>query len=383
MRPKLLALAVIVVLVGAAGCSSSSSSSSSSSVTDTTGTTGAGNGSAAVGHVFVINLENKGYDETWGPSSVATYLNGTLRPEGQLLEQYYGIGHFSLDNYLAEISGQAPNPTTQGDCPTYVEFTSTGTGADQQALGSGCVYPSSVTTIADQLNAAGKTWKAYQEDMANSATEAKTCRHPAIGAVDVTLAARQGDMYATRHDPFVYFHSIIDSPSCAANVVDYTALAGDLASVATTPNLSFITPNLCNDGHDSPCVDGRPGGLVSADAWLQAQVPAILASPAFKQDGLLIITFDEAEVVGSQADATACCNTPPSPNTAMPGQTGPGGGRIGALVIGAPVKPGTSNPTPYNHYALLCSLEDLFGLDHLGFAGAPGLTCFGPDVYGA
>ncbi len=219
--------------------------------------------------------------------------------------------------------------------------------------------------------------------MGNSATEPKTCRHPSIGETDPTLGARPGDMYATRHDPFVYFHSVIDSPSCATNVVDFTALTTDLASVATTPNLSYITPNLCHDGHDSPCVDGQPGGLVSADAWLQAQVPAILASPAFQQDGLLIITFDEAEAVGDQTDASACCNTPPSPNAAMPGLTGPGGGRVGALVLGPSVKPGTSNPTPYNHYALLCSIEDVFKVDHLGFAGAPGLTCFGKDVYGA
>ena len=378
MHRTLLIGVCLVVLIAAAGCSSSSSTAAK----QTTGTTSAAAGSP-IGHVFVINLENKDYDETWGPSSVATYLNGTLRPQGQLLDQYYGIGHFSLDNYLAEISGQAPNPTTQTDCPQYIEFTSTGTGADGQALGHGCVYPPSVKTIADQLQAAGKTWKAYQEDMANSATEAKSCRHPAIGAVDNTLTARPGDMYATRHDPFVYFHSIIDSPNCAADVVDYTALAPDLASVATTPNLSFITPNLCHDGHDAPCVDGEKGGLVSADAWLQAQVPAILASPAFKQDGLLIITFDEAEAVGNQVDATSCCNTPASPNAAQPGQSGPGGGRIGALVIGQPVKPGTSNPQPYNHYALLCSIEDIFKLDHLGFAGAAGLTCFGPDVYGS
>jgi phospholipase C len=360
VRRKLLIAVVLVVVIAAAGCSSSSpAANESAGSSDPTGTTSAPSGNP-IGHVFVINLENKGYDETWGPASVATYLNGTLRPQGQLLEQYYGIGHFSLDNYLAEISGQAPNPTTQSDCPQYVEFNTTGVGADGQALGSGCVYPSSVKTVADQLDAAGKTWKAYQEDMANSATEPTTCRHPAIGAADTTLAARPGDMYATRHDPFVYFHSVIDSPSCAANVVDFTAMATDLASVATTPNLSFITPNLCHDGHDAPCVNSEKGGLVSSDAWLQAQVPAILDSPAFKQDGLLIITFDEAEVVGTQADATACCNTPPSPNAAMPGQTGPGGGRVGALVIGGPIKPDTSNPQPYNHYALLCSIEDVF-----------------------
>ena len=96
---------------------------------------------------------------------------------------------------------------------------------------------------------------------------------------------------------------------------------------------------------------------------------------------MLVITFDEAEVGGSEGDSTACCKTPPSPNSAQPGITGPGGGRVGALVISTQTKAGTTNATPYNHYALLCSMENVFGLSHLGFAGAPGLNCFGKDVY--
>jgi phosphatidylinositol-3-phosphatase len=72
-----------------------------------------------------------------------------------------------------------------------------------------------------------------------------------------------------------------------------------------------------------------------------------------------------------------------SPNSPLPGLTGPGGGRVGALVISSATKPNTTSNTPYNHYALLCSLENVFGLTHLGFAGAPGLTCFGKDVYNA
>ncbi|MEY2566901.1 MAG: phosphatidylinositol-3-phosphatase [Actinomycetota bacterium] len=330
--------------------------------------------------MFVINLENKSFEETWGAASPATFLNGTLRPKGQLLSQYYGTAHFSLGNYIAQISGQGPNPDTQADCVQFKEFVSTGTGDNQQELGTGCVYPKNVKTIGDQLTAAGKTWRAYQEDIGNSATEAKTCRHPVIGEGDTTLVARQGDMYATRHNPFMYFHSIIDDPaSCAENVVGYDALTTDLASESTTPNLAYITPNLCHDGHDTPCVDGQPGGLVSSDKMLSEIVPAILASPAFKKDGMLIVTFDEAE----GDDSTACCDTPPSPNAPMPGRNGPGGGRVGAVVVAATVEAGSENDTPYNHYALLCSIENVFGLDHLGFAGAPGLKCFGPDVYAA
>lgn len=330
-------------------------------------------GPRSIGHLFVINLENENFTTTWGASSQARYLNTTLLAKGKLLTQYYGIGHASLDNYIAEISGQSPNPRTQGDCVNYTDFVSTGTGQYGQALGQGCEYPKSVLTIADQLTAAGKTWRGYMEDMGTP------CRHPAIGANDVTISPKPGDMYATRHNPFVYFHSLVDSPVCTQNDVDFSHLATDLASVATTPNLSFITPNVCHDGHDSPCVDGEPGGLVSADRWLSTEVPAILASPAYKADGMLIITFDEATI----ADASSCCHTPTAPNAAKPGLSGPGGGRIGTLLLSARVKPGTTDATLYNHYSLLCSMEDMFGLSHLGFAGAPGLPCFAKDVYDA
>jgi phosphatidylinositol-3-phosphatase len=321
--------------------------------------------------VFVINLENEDYDSTWGNASPAHYLNGTLVPKGKLLTQYFAIGHASLDNYIAEISGQSPNPSTQGDCIQYREFVATGTGPYGQALGSGCVYPRTVATIADQLSAAGKTWRAYMEDMGTP------CRHPAIGTDDETIVPHAGDMYATRHNPFVYFHSIIDSPVCASNVVDLGSLDVDLQSIDTTPNFAFITPNVCHDGHDKPCVDGEPGGLVSADQFLADQVPKIMDSPAFKADGLLVVTVDEAEIT----NATACCNTPPAPNTEKPGISGPGGGRIGTLLVSSRVRANTIDSRPYNHYALLCSLEDIFGLSHLGFASAPGLGCFGRDVY--
>jgi hypothetical protein len=240
-----------------------------------------------------------------------------------------------------------------------------------------------VPTVADQLAQNHLTWKGYMEDIAQSQTEAKTCRHPAIGSVDDTQQASAGDEYAARHDPFVYFHSIIDSPSCAADVVGLAQLSHDLRAVATTPNLSYITPNLCDDGHDAPCVDGRPGGLVSADAWLRSWVPKILASPAFRLDGMLVITFDEADLEGSNADSSACCGEGPGPNSPMPGITGPGGGRVGAIVISRWTQPGVVNATAYNHYGLLRTIEDLYGLGHLGYAGDPAVQSFGPDVFDA
>src|SRR5665213_3676468 len=151
----------------------------------------------------------------------------------------------------------------------------------------------------------------------------------------------------------------------------------DLASAATTANYSFITPDLCHDGHNSPCRNGEPGGLVSADAFLAHWIPIIMKSPAYRDAGLIIITFDEA----ASADASACCNEPSGPNTKLPGAHGPGGGRVGAVVLSPFIRPGTVSKVPYNHYSMLRSVEDLFGLKHIGYAGQRGLVPFGADVY--
>jgi len=334
----------------------------------------------AVGHVFVINLENKGYEATFGPSSPAPYLSRTLVGQGALLTRYYGTAHNSLPNYLAQISGQGPDSATQADCRTYTDFVATGTAAPEQVVGDGCVYPASVQTLPGQLEASGRTWKGYMEGMGGVPEQPQTCRHPALGAVDDTQQAEVGDQYAVRHDPFVYFHSIIDSPSCAAHVVPLDRLDADLAAAGTTADLTYITPDLCHDGHDAPCVDGRPGGLVSADQFLSTWVPRIQASPAFRSDGLLIVTFDEAD--SPLGDATACCGGAAGPNSPLPGITGPGGGRVGAVVLGPSVRPGTTSATAYDHYALLASIEDVFGLAHLGRAATAPYR-FGPDVYTA
>jgi hypothetical protein len=194
------------------------------------------------------------------------------------------------------------------------------------------------------------------------------CRHPEPGAEDNDQDASPGDQYATRHNTFVYFGAITSSPQCRQNVVDFTELAKDLQSAATTPNLSYISPNLCNDGHDSPCADGREGGLVSADVWLKKHIPTIRDSPAFKQDGFLIITFDEAE--GNRAGPKG-----------VPGGTA--GGRVGALVLSPFVRAGTTSDKTYSHYSLLATIEDIFSLPRLGYAGAPGVNSFGPDVFNA
>jgi phosphatidylinositol-3-phosphatase len=335
-------------------------------------------------HVFIIVLENEGFETVFSKNSPAPYLSRVLVSKGELLRQYYAIGHFSLDNYIAMVSGQAPNAYTQNDCPTYYDFALLSKGLDEngQALGAGCVYPGSVLTIANQLEAKQLNWAAYMEDMESN------CEHPRVGQRDDHFFASKRTQYATRHNPFVYFRSIIDHANCTERDVPLSRLDHDLKQLATTPNLVFITPNLCHDGHDPQSALCEGGYMVAADRFLPSLVSKILLSPAFLRDGMLLLTFDESyveikdrRVVAQGTDSTFCCNEPTGPNTVMPGRSGPGGGRVGALIISPYVRPGSFSDYHYNHYALLRSLEDLFGLAHLGFAAQPGLRAFGDDVY--
>lgn len=368
-------------------------------------------------HVFVITLENKNFSETFGPHSSAPYLAETLRGQGALLTEYYGTGHNSLDNYIAMMSGQSTTPQTSNDCNVYADFHETGMAADGQDVGQGCVYPSSVKTFANQLMADSLTWKGYMEDMGNDLSrESATCGHPPLNARDLTQEAEApsaavpgGDMYATRHNPFMYFHAVIDSPVCRQDVVNLRELKSDLRSIASTPNFSFITPNLCDDGHDSPCANGQPGGLRSVNTFLRKWIPLILNSPAYRKDGLIIISFDEGgdgKIVRSGDDiavtisGATCCGEQEGPNL---GRKYPdvvthkshgrlltvttlsyGGDRTGALLLSKYIRPGTISNVPYNHYSLLKSLEDIFGIHpYLGYAGQKGLVEFGSDVFTA
>src|SRR5262249_33478103 len=116
-------------------------------------------------HVFVLLLENQAYGITFGSRSPAPYLPRTLPAHGALLTQYYAIGHASLGNYIALVSGQAPNSATQLDCAIYENFRPSATALDAhgQLRGSGCVYPRIVRSLPDQLESAGLSWKAYLE----------------------------------------------------------------------------------------------------------------------------------------------------------------------------------------------------------------------------
>ncbi len=410
---KLVAFFAFITVLVLAACSSGSSTSTTPTIK----------------HVFTIVLENKSYDEIWGPASQAVYLSQTLRPQGALLTNYYGVGHVSLGNYIAMLSGQPLNKSTQFDCQSYTDFVATGTTGNNIQIGDGCVYPSTVTTLVDQLATVGKTWKGYMEDMGNTPTrEEAACGRPltngavSMGSADQTQSATATDQYAARHNPFVYFHSVIDSGKCATNVVSLTdpkvGLAADLSLPSSQfPNYTFITPNLCNDAHDGSgtgaagtlCKNGDPGNLATADVWLKKWIPAIMASAAYQDGGLIIIQFDEGDLptvtTGTPPNASAiveaygdsCCNQQLGPNVTRPFTNtipypgfgsyilqyyGIGGDRMGALMLSPMIVPGTITNTPYNHYSYLASMENFFGIvTKLGYAAQANLVTFGNDIF--
>jgi phosphatidylinositol-3-phosphatase len=227
-------------------------------------------------HVFVIVLENTSYAQALRQPYVAG-----LAQDYAVATNYADVGTPSLPNYLAMTSG-----STWG-------------------IRDDAFHQLPATGIGNQLTTAGITWKAYMEGFTGDCFNSP---YP----------------YALKHNPFAYYGG-----ACPANVVPMTDLAPDLSG--TTPQLSWITPGLCNDGHDC--------GVARADAWLAQVVPQIISSTAWQQGGSLFITWDESSA---------------------------GDGRVALLVV---------NPTlrgqltmPLDHFSLLATISDQLGVAPLGLA---------------
>jgi phosphatidylinositol-3-phosphatase len=304
--------------------------------------------SSPVKHVFVIALTTPSYRAAFGAGSVAHYLNGTLRRRGTLLSGYRTLGDTELPDYLAMISGQAPNADTRSDCAIYSEFPSSAKAeANGQFDGSGCVYPNTALTVADQVTAAGKQWKAYLAGMGSS-----TCVHADSNAADDAPLTGAGSDYATRHNPFIYFHSLLDLGGCSSNDVGIQHLAGDLRVVKRTPTYAYVAPGLCDEPSASSCPGGKPGGLAGEDVFLKRWVPQILASEAYKQDGVLMIVFADSTTA---ADASAARQGPV---------------KTGALILSPLAKKDRTLSGAYGPYSVLRTIEDLLGYTPLVHAGS-------------
>lgn len=263
-------------------------------------------------HIFTILLENQEYDAV--TAAPPPYLRSLLASYGSAT-RYYAATHPSLPNYLA-LTGGSTFGLDGSDC----------------SPGPDCRVRGVRTNLADQLEAAHRTWAAYMEGMPAPCT------------------LQNAGRYAVRHDPFVYYDSIrLDSRRCAAHVLPYDPIRfGRMLGSTAVPSYVWISPDICDDGHDA-CASDR---LAQADAWLRANVPPILRSPAWRAGGVLFILWDEG-TTGAGWGAFAA------------------GGHTVALVI-AP--PGTGrrafrSSVPYSSYSYLRTVEDAWGLPHLGHAG--------------
>ncbi|MEA2340518.1 MAG: hypothetical protein QOG11_595, partial [Solirubrobacteraceae bacterium] len=201
-----------------------------------------------------------------------------------------------------------------------------------------CVAAASVKTLPDQLTGAGLTWKAYAED------KPADCASPAPRL------------------PFLFFHALVDDPACASSIAGLDQLAADLAAPDQTPAFSYVVPGACHDGSETPCTPGAPAGLPAAEPVLRDIVTGIQATKAYKSDGLIVVFFDGG---------------PPAEEDPRPAQT------TGALLLSPFVTPGATIEQHYDAASLLRSVEDLFGLEHLGTAGDDARRGFGPKVFAA
>ena len=301
-----------------------------------------------VKHVFVISLTSPGYEQSLGAQSQMPYLSTTLRPQGELLSNYTLLGEGALANGIAAISGQPPNAATSAGCPTHEEFSSVKANSNGVIAGSGCVYPVETQTIADQLTIDQLSWRAYVDGMVDPTGKPSNCVYPNPGEGS---GPTQPGGYAASQNPFVYFHSLLDLGDCSENDVPLDQLSKDLARAEKTPSYSFVAPTPCNAGSAGQCPAGAPEGAASADAFLSAWVPKILASPAYKADGLLIVTFSAT-------------------NPPVAGAPAPSGDplRTGSLLVSPFVTPNGTDSGAYNTYSLLRSSEELFALKPLGVA---------------
>jgi hypothetical protein len=335
----------------------------------------------AVKHVFLIVLSGQPYAALFGPESSARYLSRTLEKQGELLVRYDAVAHEGLADEIALVSGQGPTAETAADCPSYNAIVPGAAESNGQVLGEGCVYPAATQTIASQLEAKHLSWRAYIQGVAEAAGP-PACSHPALGQPDPTsgLGTPNGP-YSTALDPFMYFGALTGSSSCAKDAVGLSALKADLGEPAATPSFSYIAADRCDDASPLSCTPGAPAGPAQTDAFLKSVVPEITASKAYKQNGLLVITGDEAPSTGEFADSSSCCGQPAFPNLASTSSMRRGGGSVGALLLSPFVKPASTNQESFNHFGLLRTIEDLFGLAHLGYAAASGVQSLPPALF--
>jgi hypothetical protein len=346
--------------------SSSSPTRSTASATTTAAVTTPSTSLPPIHHIWEIVLSDQGYAQSFGSPRSDPYLAKTLAGQGTLVGDYDAVSNSPLANEIALISGQGPTEQTLADCPQYADITPGRIGRHSQVRGQGCLYPSATQTLGSELQIQGLTWRAYIQGIgqkgqtapaatATTSTSTSTtpttpttsttstststsgapattavpdtstatgCPHPAEGATDPAGLVRGRDDYVTWKNPWVYFQSVLDTTTCARDDVGLASLATDLRKESTTPAFSYIAPDPCDDGSTTPCTPNAKDGMGRTDRFLKTVVPEIERSPAYKADGLILITFDEAPQSGPNWSTASCCGQPTFPNLTQTTATG-------------------------------------------------------------
>jgi phospholipase C len=339
------------------------------------GALGAAPAQAAPKHLFLIMMENHSTEDIFGNSADAPYVNALIKQPGVLFAtQYFGVTHPSLPNYLALLSG-----STQGifdDCKAGADVTckpeefvpGSGDGPTAGNLLTDAQADAAArqphlfrgTTLVDQLEAAGLSWKAYMQAMP---ADDKLVEYAPVGADGKVIAK----LYAQKHNPFVYFAAIQGNAQRMARIVPYEALTQDLSS-SQVPDLVWISPDQCHDMHgvspesaaaikQSDC--GYPasgldhGAIRLGDAYLKEAVAAITGSPAWKEGSALVIVWDEDDYAGFSGTG----GSPVGRNGTILG-----GARAPLILVTAGTAPAARIDEPLNHYDLLAALESIWGL---------------------
>ena len=311
-------------------------------------------------HIIVIVEENKGY---------STVLDRGYAPNISRLAKTYGMAaqmyaevHPSEANYVALLGGSTFG--IHDDDAWYCTANSTQPYCNGSDAPNFPAHLIDGPNLASQLRAKGLAWRAYLENL------------PEPGSLAIFSAESASDppaLYAAKHTGFTNFASVHRDPDLSRELVGFDALERDLQS-GELPAFALIVPNQCNEMHgiDSPkapadCAKGDDGLVRRGDAKVGDLVASIQASKIWKTGNTaVVITWDEDgkadRVPGSKQ---ACCVVDAS---------NPGGGHIPTIVIANHGPRGLTDPTDYDHYSLLRTIEDAFGLDHLGHARDTGVV---------
>ncbi len=310
-------------------------------------------------HIFVIVEENKDYDQILAGDAAPTIAR--LARENGDATQFFGEVHPSEANYVALLGGDTFG--IHDDDAFYCKPGST------QPECAGALKPGYVDhtvhapNLGDQLEARGLSWKGYYENLPEPGSLAYIAGDPKSDN-----GTRKTALYASKHSGFVNFASVQAAPDRAERLVGFDALDADIAA-DRLPNFALIIPNQCNEMHglfgpDVPadCLGSNKAALIRrGDAEVQRLVAAIERTRAWqgRDNVAIVVTFDE----GAGGTREGCCGVTPGAISNF------GGGHIPTIVITNHGPRGLADPTPYNHYSLLRTIEDAFGIDeHLRHA---------------